>query len=119
MWPDGVRYNPGLPAAGYDVVAVDKTPVMIDKGSKGIEKRLADCVEKAKLSDGDKDAIMDRIKTSNKLENLADCDLIEEAIPEDLELKKLTFAKLDRICKPEIIPKSTTSFFISPLGTPQ
>jgi len=52
---------------------------------------------------------MGRIRTSSKLEDLADCDLIEEAIPEDLELKKKTFAELDRICKPETIFGSNTS----------
>ena len=95
--------------AGYEVVAVDTMPAMIEKGLKGIEKRLMGRVDKGKMSLDDKNAIMGRIKTSSKLEDLADCDLIEEAIPEDLELKKKTFAELDRICKPETIFGSNTS----------
>lgn len=95
--------------AGYEVVAVDTVPAMIEKGLKGIEKRLMGRVEKGKLAAAEKDAIMGRIKASTKLEDLADCDLIEEAIPEDLELKKRTFAELDRICKPETIFGSNTS----------
>jgi len=95
--------------AGYEVVAVDTMPAMIEKGLKGIEKRLMGRVDKGKMSLEDKNAVMGRIKTSSKLEDLADCDLIEEAIPEDLELKKKTFAELDRICKPETIFGSNTS----------
>lgn len=95
--------------AGYEVVAVDTVPAMIEKGLKGIEKRLMGRVEKGKMSLDEKNAIMGRIKTGNKLEDLADCDLIEEAIPEDLELKKKTFAELDRICKSETIFGSNTS----------
>jgi len=52
---------------------------------------------------------MGRFKKSVKLQDLADCDLIEEAIPEDLELKKSTLAELDRICKPTTIFGSNTS----------
>jgi 3-hydroxybutyryl-CoA dehydrogenase len=95
--------------AGYEVVAVDTVPAMIEKGLKGIEKRLMGRVDKGKMTPDEKNAIMGRIKTSNKLEDLADCDLIEEAIPEDLELKKKTFAELDRICKPGTIFGSNTS----------
>lgn len=95
--------------AGYDVIAVDAMPSVLEKGLKGIEKRLAGRVEKGKLSADEKNAIVARIKTSTKIEDLADCDLIEEAIPEDLQLKKQTFAELDRICKPETIFGSNTS----------
>ncbi len=52
---------------------------------------------------------MGRIKTSTKLQDLADCDLVEEAAPEDLELKKKLFAELDKICKPETIFGTNTS----------
>ena len=95
--------------AGYEVLAVDSIKEMLDKGLKGIEKRLAGRVEKGKLSQAEKDTIIGRIKTSTKMEDLADCDLIEEAVPEDLELKKQMFAQLDRICKKETILGSNTS----------
>jgi 3-hydroxybutyryl-CoA dehydrogenase len=95
--------------AGYDVIAVDTVPSMLEKGLKGIDKRLSGRVEKGKLSEDEKKAIMGRIKTSTKLQDLADCDLVEEAAPEDLELKKNLFAELDRICKPETIFGSNTS----------
>jgi 3-hydroxybutyryl-CoA dehydrogenase len=56
-----------------------------------------------------KDGIMARIAISSKLEDLHDCDLVEEAIPEDLELKKKIFAELDDICKAETIFGTNTS----------
>lgn len=95
--------------SGYEVIAVDSSEAMVAKGVKGIEKRLQGRVEKGKLSEGDKNAIMGRIKTSTRLEDLKDCDLVEEAIPEDLDLKKKMFAQLDSICKPETIFGSNTS----------
>ncbi len=95
--------------AGYDVVAVDTQPNMLEKGLKSIDKRLAARVEKGKLSEDEKKAIMGRIKTSTKLQDLAGCDLVEEAAPEDLELKKKLFAELDKICKPETIFGTNTS----------
>ncbi len=95
--------------AGYEVIAVDSLPEMLDKGLKGIEKRLSSRVEKGKLSPTEKDAIMGRVKTSLKMEDLADCDLIEEAVPEDLSLKKQVFSQLDRICKRETIFGTNTS----------
>ena len=95
--------------SGYEVVAVDSVEPMLEKGLKGIEKRLAGRVEKGKLPQTEKNAIMGRIQCSTKLEDLKDCDLVEEAVPEDLELKKQMFAQLDRICKKETIFGSNTS----------
>jgi 3-hydroxybutyryl-CoA dehydrogenase len=95
--------------AGYEVIAVDSIKEMLEKGLKGIEKRLAGRVEKGKLSQTEKEAIMGRIKTSTKMEDLAECNLIEEAIPEDLELKKKVFTQLDKICKGDMILGTNTS----------
>jgi 3-hydroxybutyryl-CoA dehydrogenase len=95
--------------SGYEVIAVDSSEQMVAKGFKGIEKRLMGRVEKGKLSQAEKDSIMGRIKTSTKLEDLKECDLIEEAVPEDLELKKKVFAQLDRMCKEQTIFSSNTS----------
>jgi len=95
--------------AGYEVVAVGTRTLTLEKSLKGIEKRLMERVEKGKLAVPEKDAILGRIKWSTKLEDLADCDLIEEAIPENLDLKKNTFTELDNLCKPETIFGSNTS----------
>jgi len=95
--------------SGYDVVAVGTAQQRIDKSLKGIQKRLAGRVEKGKMIREEMDAVMGRIKTSTKITDLADCDIVEESVPENLELKKKLFAELDRICKPETIFGTNTS----------
>jgi 3-hydroxybutyryl-CoA dehydrogenase len=95
--------------AGYDVIAVDTDTQMIEKNLKGIQKRLAGRVEKGKMSKAEMDGLMERIRTSTKIGELAGCDIVEEAVPEDLELKKRVFAELDKVCKPETIFGTNTS----------
>jgi 3-hydroxybutyryl-CoA dehydrogenase len=95
--------------SGYEVVAVDSNEKMLEKGLKGIDKRLTSRVEKGKLSQSEKGTIMARIIKSAQLEDLRGCDLVEEAVPEDLELKKKLFAQLDEICKKETIFGTNTS----------
>jgi len=95
--------------SGYEVAAVDSNEPMLERGLKMIDKRLAGRVEKGKLSQSEKGTILARIKGSTRLEDLKDCDLVEEAVPEDLELKKKVFAQLDKICKKETIFGTNTS----------
>ncbi|HVP77913.1 MAG TPA: 3-hydroxybutyryl-CoA dehydrogenase [Thermodesulfobacteriota bacterium] len=95
--------------SGYEVVAVDSSEKMLEKGLQAIDKRLAGRVEKGKLSQSEKGAIIARIIKSTQLEDLRGCDLVEEAVPEDLELKKRIFAQLDETCKKETIFGTNTS----------
>ncbi|MFH1487663.1 MAG: 3-hydroxybutyryl-CoA dehydrogenase [Pseudomonadota bacterium] len=95
--------------SGYEVIGVSRSRATLDRAVKSIDKRLSSRVEKGKMSQDDKDNLMGRIRTSDKMEDLKDCDLIEESIPEDLELKKKAFAELDKICKPETIFGTNTS----------
>jgi 3-hydroxybutyryl-CoA dehydrogenase len=95
--------------SGYEAVGVDQDQALLDRAVTSIDKRLASRVKKEKMTRDDKDGIMARIRTSTNIEDLAECDLIEEAIPEDLELKKKTFARLDAICKQDTIFGTNTS----------
>ncbi|HEY7863839.1 MAG TPA: 3-hydroxybutyryl-CoA dehydrogenase [Thermoanaerobaculia bacterium] len=95
--------------SGVETVVREVDEGFAKKGLGRIESSLARAVEKKKLSEQDRDGIRSRIRTTTKLEELADCDLIIEAISENLELKKETFATLDSACKPETILCSNTS----------
>ena len=95
--------------AGCEVVLRDVDPKFLDKGVDNIKKSIGKFVEKGKIQKSEADAAIGRIKTATKLADLKDADFIIEAIPENLGLKKETFAELDKICKAETIFASNTS----------
>jgi 3-hydroxybutyryl-CoA dehydrogenase len=98
-----------LAQAGYDVVVVgrgeDKAAALI----ASIDKGLGRLVEKGRLDEPGKDAVLGRITASTQREALADADIVVEAIAEHLDIKLELFADLDRICKPGAILATTTS----------
>lgn len=96
-------------AAGYQTIVREMEQKLIEKGFAGIEKSLAKFVEKGKLSPEQKSACIARLQGTTNLEELADCDIVIEAVIENIDLKKLVYADLDPICKPEAIFASNTS----------
>ena len=103
--------------AGYDTVVREVEQKFLDKGISGIEKSLGKFVEKGKLKPEDRDAAMGRLKGSTALEDLADCDIVIEAIIENAQLKKDTYAALDKIVKKDaIFASNTSSLTITELG---
>jgi 3-hydroxybutyryl-CoA dehydrogenase len=95
--------------AGYETIVREVSDELVRKGLSRIEGSLARAVEKGKLEASARDAARGRLRTTTRLEDLADCDIIIEAIIENLETKKETFAALDAACKPETIFCSNTS----------
>ncbi len=95
--------------AGYDTVVREVEQKYLDKGMTGIEKSLGKFVEKGKLSGADRDACIGRLKGTLRLEDLADCDIIIEAIIENAQLKKETYTAIDKLVKKEAIFASNTS----------
>ncbi|OGN91493.1 MAG: hypothetical protein A2Z75_08670, partial [Chloroflexi bacterium RBG_13_50_10] len=94
----------------YEVVVVEMNEQILSKGIATVEYYLGRDVEKGRLSQKDKDSTRARITTgSTTLEALNDRDLVIEAIPEDMELKKRIFVELDRICPAHTILCSNTS----------
>ena len=95
-------------AAGYDVTVLEQDQKFIDKGFAGIEKSLARFAEKGNLKEP-VETVRGRLKGATNPEGVADCDIIIEAIIENVEEKKKTFAALDQIVKKESIFASNTS----------
>lgn len=95
--------------AGYDVVVVEVDDATLGKGIGKIEKQLARAVEKGKSSQEDADAIRGRITGTTSYSDLADCDLVIEAITENLRMKLEMWKEVDGIVKPEAIFATNTS----------
>jgi 3-hydroxybutyryl-CoA dehydrogenase len=94
--------------AGYDIVVLEQEQKFLDKGFAGIEKSLAKFAEKGTLKEP-VEAVRGRLKGVTSQRALADCDIIIEAIIENVEVKKNTFAELDAIVKKDAIFASNTS----------
>ena len=95
--------------AGNEVVVREVTEDLLEKGVGRIEKSLGRAVEKGKMEAAERDEVRGRITGAVDLSALADCDLVVEAIVENLEEKRKTFGNLDSVVKPEAIFASNTS----------
>jgi 3-hydroxyacyl-CoA dehydrogenase len=103
--------------AGLSVVVRESEQVALDKGTQRIRRSLDKLVEKEKVSRADADAAFGRVRGTLRLEDLADCDLVIEAIVENLDVKKQLFKELNGVCKPTtIFASNTSSFSIGEMG---
>src|SRR5687768_10878412 len=95
--------------AGYETWVREVSDDLAKKGKGSIEKSLGRAVEKGKLPAEQRDAAIGLLRTTTELEALKDCDLIIEAVTEDLQLKNDMFRSLDRVCPEHTIFASNTS----------
>jgi len=95
--------------AGFEVLARDLDEAQLSRGRKTVESSLAKFVEKAKLAPDARDAALARLRFTTRLEDLAACELVIEAVTEDLELKNRQWKALDAVCPPETLFASNTS----------
>ena len=95
--------------AGYDTVGREVTDELGQAAAGKIGHFLTRKVEKGQLAQADRDAAVTRLSVTSELEALADCDLVIEAIVEELEPKRVLFAELDRLCRPDAILATNTS----------
>src|ERR687893_1195161 len=95
--------------AGYDVVVREVDDATLQKGIGKIEKQLGRAVEKGKMEQSDADSVRGRIQGTLDYSDFADCDLVVEAITEDLGLKLEMWRELDGIVKDGAVFATNTS----------
>ena len=95
--------------SGHEVVLRSRKQATADAMVAGLEKSLAKQVEKGRLSEEDRDATLARVRATDHIGDLADCDLVIESVVEDLDVKKGLFAELDGVVKAGAILATNTS----------
>ncbi|MCB0001378.1 MAG: 3-hydroxybutyryl-CoA dehydrogenase [Anaerolineae bacterium] len=104
--------------AGFEVMICEVDDGILTSGLAKIDKSLAKAVEKGKLAEADMTDVLSRISGTVSTEDLADCDIVIEAVFEDLDVKRAVFAELDRVVKPEaILASNTSSISIAAIAT--
>jgi len=98
--------------AGYSTIVKEVSEEFLKKGMAGIEKSLGKFVEKGTLTAQQRTETLGRLKTTTSFDDLANCDIVIEAITENLGTKRETFAVLDKIVKPAAIFASNTSSLV-------
>jgi 3-hydroxybutyryl-CoA dehydrogenase len=95
--------------AGYETVGREVSDELNERARARIEHFLGRAVEKGRLEAGDREAALGRLRTTTALADLAACDLVIEAIVEDLDAKRELFGELERVCAPDAILATNTS----------
>ncbi|MHB8510505.1 MAG: 3-hydroxyacyl-CoA dehydrogenase family protein [Candidatus Dormibacteria bacterium] len=95
--------------AGIQTVIREVNPEALDFARSRIERSLSSAVNRGKATESDRATALGRITFTNSLADLEECDIVVEAVPEKLELKREVFAELDRVCRPGTILASNTS----------
>ena len=104
--------------AGYDTVLSDMTQEIADNGKVKQAGVLDKNIKKGKITEADKEATLNKVKATGNINDMADCDLIIEAVLEVFEIKKSIFEQLDKICKEStIIASNTSSMSITKLAS--
>ena len=98
-----------LARAGLSVTAVEINDEALARGRGHVEHSTDRAVSRGKLDPAERDAIFERIRFTTSMEDLANAELVIEAVPERMELKAEVFAQLDKICPPDTILATNTS----------
>jgi 3-hydroxybutyryl-CoA dehydrogenase len=103
--------------AGYTVVMRDVKDEFLERGLKSIDRSLQRDVDKARLAEDEKRAIIDRISATTELDALKDAHFVVEAVTENFAVKAEIFRALDELTRPEaILASNTSSISITKLG---
>ena len=95
--------------SGYEVTVLEINDELLSKGLSAIKSSLSKSVDRGQLSSHDRGAIIGRIRGTTNAQDFGNCDLVIEAISENMELKKRLFAEMDKICPNHAILATNTS----------
>jgi 3-hydroxybutyryl-CoA dehydrogenase len=95
--------------AGYQILVGEANEDLLSRGIGRIQGAFGKDIDKGKITTQEADLVLKRIKGTTDLNDFADCDLVIEAIIENIDEKRTLFSALDQICKPETIFSSNTS----------
>jgi 3-hydroxybutyryl-CoA dehydrogenase len=104
--------------AGCQVIVREVTPQLVEKGLQSIDKNLQRLVDKGTLPPEEREKVRGRLRGTSNLEDLKDCDIVIEAIIEQLPAKRELWTALDKICpQPTIFASNTSSLSITEMAT--
>ncbi|MGI9076445.1 MAG: 3-hydroxyacyl-CoA dehydrogenase family protein [Gemmatimonadaceae bacterium] len=95
--------------AGFTVKVREVSDALCQRGRAGIEKMLAKAIDKGKLTTEQRDATLERLQFTTEVRDLGDCDIVIEAVIEDLDVKNGMWKELDEVCPRHTIFASNTS----------
>ncbi|XAS77763.1 3-hydroxybutyryl-CoA dehydrogenase [Dermatophilaceae bacterium Sec6.4] len=105
--------------AGLDVVGVDGTPELAQRGRGFLEASTGRAVTRGRLSEQDQRQILDRVTWTDSYDALAECDLVIEAVPERMDLKSAIFEALDGVVRPDaVLATNTSSLSLTAIAAP-
>ncbi|EGS31110.1 MAG: 3-hydroxybutyryl-CoA dehydrogenase [Peptoniphilus sp. oral taxon 375] len=104
-------------ASKHEVIIRDIAPEQLEKAMQTIDKNLSRSVKKERMTEEEKQAVLANIKTTDKLEDVKDCDLVIEAATENAKIKKQIFTELCQVCDEKtILASNTSSLSITDIG---
>jgi len=106
----GIGITQAAASCGYEVILVDKDDVALKKAAQRLEDSFSSAVKKGKIAESAAKEALAAIAYGQQLEALADCDLVIEAVYENLSLKQGIFKSLDAICDQKTILATNTSY---------
>ena len=104
-------------ASKHEVIIRDIAPEQLERAIQTIDKNLSRSVKKERMTEEEKQAVLENIKTTDKLEDVKDCDLVIEAATENAKIKKQIFTELCQVCDEKtILASNTSSLSITDIG---
>lgn len=106
-----------LAQKGFGVVMQDISQQALERGLAAIDRQLARSVSKGRMTETEKQEVLDRLKTTVSVSEFSDCELVIEAASENMDIKKEIFKQLDQACRPTtILATNTSSLSISEIA---